>query len=93
MKSQSIVLYIKIMIGIWVLFAFLVTALQCGPVNPWIFNQDRCAAGGNLNYVIIAFNLITDAILAVFFIPQILRLQMSRTLHLGVSTLFAARLR
>ena len=90
--SKGITLYIKIVVGLWTLFSVLAIGLQCGVTAPWVFDRDRCVARGSLYYVVIALNIATDAFLAVFFIPGVLKLQMSKTLHFVISSLFAVRL-
>jgi len=85
-------LVLKICIGIWAVFSFFAIAFQCGVPRPWEFVNPKCAAEGKLLYVIAAGNIITDGTLACYFIPIIWKLQMSQSLRLLVSSLFAVRL-
>ncbi|KAF2816757.1 uncharacterized protein BDZ99DRAFT_528680 [Mytilinidion resinicola] len=76
----------------WVLFSVLTVAFQCGFPSPWVFSKSKCTAGGNLYYVVIVLNIITDAIISTFFLPVIWKLQMSKRERTIVSTIFASRL-
>lgn len=85
----------QIVIGIvlcWFLFSVFAIAFQCGMPSPWIFTFEKCAAGGKLWYPIIVFNILTDAILALFFLPVIWKLQMSRSQRATVASLFGIRI-
>ncbi|KAJ9658833.1 hypothetical protein H2201_007614 [Coniosporium apollinis] len=75
----------------WALFSLFAVAFQCGLPNPWVFDSVRCVAGGSLYYVIIVFNVITDAFIASFFLPVLWKLQMDRATRLTVTSIFAAR--
>lgn len=83
---------LKMCIGLWAIFSFFAIAFQCGVPQPWEFTNAKCAAEGKLLYVIAAGNIITDGTLACYFIPVIWKLQMSHSLRLLVSSLFAVRL-
>jgi len=92
LSSNGLSMHITLAILAWTIFAFFTIAFQCGSSSPWDFSHTRCAAGGNLYYPVIALNMALDAALAVFFIPDIMRLQMERSLQYIVASLFAARI-
>jgi hypothetical protein len=92
LSSKRSHLALKLIIGSWVLFSLLTVAFQCGIPQPWRFARATCAAQGRLDYVIIVGNIVTDAILACYFIPIVWKLQMSRSLKILVSFLFGLRL-
>ncbi|OCL08145.1 hypothetical protein AOQ84DRAFT_318887 [Glonium stellatum] len=76
----------------WILFSLFTISFQCGLPKPWTFIRDRCAAEGNLYYVIIVGNIITDAIIALFFLPVIWKLQMARDERITIMSVFGSRL-
>jgi len=82
----------KISIGIWVLFSVLTIAFQCGIPQPWVFTSAKCAAHGKLYYGVVGGDIVTDGVLACYFIPIIWKLQMTCALKISVSFLFALRL-
>ncbi len=85
-------LYLKIVVGIWVLFSFLTIAFQCGVPQPWVFTRAKCAADGKLYYGVVVGNIVTDGVLACYFIPIVWKLQMTRALKSLISFLFGLRL-
>ncbi|KAF2503218.1 hypothetical protein BU16DRAFT_588866 [Lophium mytilinum] len=76
----------------WILFSVFTVAFQCGFPSPWVFSKSKCTAGGNLYYIVIVLNIITDAIISTFFLPVVWKLQMSKRERTNVSTIFASRL-
>lgn len=76
----------------WVLFSIFTISFQCGLPKPWTFNENRCAAGGKLYYLIILINIITDATIALFFLPVVWKLQMARDERITIMSVFASRL-
>ena len=76
----------------WVLFSIFTISFQCGLPKPWTFNENRCVAGGKLYYVIILINIITDATIALFFLPVVWKLQMARDERITIMSVFASRL-
>lgn len=76
----------------WVLFSIFTISFQCGLPKPWTFNENRCVAGGKLYYVIILINIITDATIALFFLPVVWKLQMARDGRITIMSVFASRL-
>ena len=76
---------------VWAIFSLFTTAFHCGLPDPWEFTDGECAADGRLLYVIIAFNILTDAGLAFFIVPIIWKLQMDPSTRKVVVALFASR--
>ena len=74
----------------WTAFSLFSIAFQCGKVRPWEYTPQTCT--GDLWYVIVAFNFITDAILAFFIAPTVWKLQTSQSQRIKVVTLFGTRI-
>jgi hypothetical protein len=54
---------ISLIVG-WAAFSFLAIAFQCRLPAAWVFIPSQCPTHGRLQYVITAFNIITDVLLA-----------------------------
>jgi hypothetical protein len=80
-------------IGGWTIFAILSVAFQCTSQLPksWLYEPTRCYQGG-LEYAVVALNLVTDAYLAIFFIPTVWALHMHVSKRVLVAGLFLSRL-
>lgn len=89
--TQQICYSILVLSLAWTLFALFTIAFQCGLPHPWVFSRKRCTAGGNLYYPVIVLNILTDAFLALFFLPVIWRLRMDKSERWKVIVLFGSR--
>ncbi|RMD40955.1 hypothetical protein DV735_g4163, partial [Chaetothyriales sp. CBS 134920] len=83
---------IKAMIGTWSVFSLFTIAFQCNIGQPWEFTRTNCAAGGKLYYLIITGTIATDCIIALYFIPVVWKLQLTRAIRLLISSFFSLRL-
>ncbi|RMZ84350.1 hypothetical protein DV738_g563, partial [Chaetothyriales sp. CBS 135597] len=83
---------IKAAIGTWSLFSLFTIAFQCNIRQPWEFTRTNCAAGGKLYYLIITGTIATDCVLALYFIPVIWKLRLTRSIRLMISSFFSLRL-
>ena len=93
LSTKKTNLLLKLVIGIWVVFSLFTVAFQCGIPRPWEFTSAKCAADGKLYYVIIVGNILTDGVLASYFIPIVWKLQMSDSLKILVSSVVRCTLR
>ena len=75
---------------VWAAFSLFSIVFQCGKVQPWVYAPQKCA--GDLWYVVVVLNIVTDAILAFFFAPTLWKLQTSRSQRIKVIMLFAIRI-
>jgi hypothetical protein len=80
-------------ISLWAIFSLFATLFQCNVPNPWQLSPpSRCQAREGLLSAIIILNIVTDAILSVYAVPGIWRLNMAKNVRLTVLTLFTSRL-
>lgn len=79
-------------VAAWTVFATFATAFQCSVPRPWVFHPSLCPSHGNLQYPIIIFNVITDAILATWILPTLRKLLMDTDKRATVMVLFGSRL-
>jgi hypothetical protein len=80
------------LIAVWTVFAIFGTAFQCSLPRPWIVAPSTCPRHADLQYAIIVFNIVSDALLAVWIWPTLWRLLMDTSRRLTVITLFGSRL-
>jgi hypothetical protein len=80
-------------ICIWAVFSLLASTFQCGLPTPWRATPSQCPARVGLLSTVGILNIITDAVLAVYIIPGVWRLEsMAKHVRLTVIVLFATRL-
>ena len=77
-------------IGAWAVLALFGQAFQCGATVA--FQPQHCTTGGAIQYPIIAFNIVTDAMLAFWMAPRIWSLQSERKNRVVPIVLFATRI-
>ena len=80
------------MVIVWATFSLFALAFQCPLPEPWVFNPSRCCSHGRLIYPIIAINVLSDGLLAVFILPVIWKLKMARDIRKTVMVLFGSRI-
>lgn len=85
-------LTVAIMIGLYCVFGIFATAFQCGVHRPWVLIPSTCPTHGDMRYAIIALDILTDIMLAVWILPSLWKLNMGQSSRLVVMSLFAARL-
>jgi hypothetical protein len=83
---------ISLVVVIWGIFSIFAVAFQCPLPSPWNLTPSECPTQGKLLYPIIIFNALTDTVLAVWVVPKVWRLNMSRKFRVVVCALFATRL-
>ena len=74
----------------WTTLSLFALLFQCGADLPWIYTPQRCAGG--VWYAIVVLNVLSDAVLSLFFAPTLWKLQTSRSQRLRVISLFAIRI-
>jgi hypothetical protein len=79
-------------VGIWAVFSLFASILQCNLPNPWFGALESCPAREGLWSAILILNIVSDAILAVYIIPGVSKLNMPKPVRLTVVGLFACRL-
>jgi hypothetical protein len=77
------------LITLWIVYSLLAIAFRCGLPTPWIYDHG-CSHGGPLCSVI-AFNMATDIMLAVWIFPTLRTLNMDRGRRIAVGALFGSR--
>lgn len=80
----------SIAVLVWTVFSFFALVFQCGANHPWVYAPQKCAGG--IWYAVVVLNVISDAVLSVFFAPTLWKLQTSRSQRLKVISLFAIRI-
>ncbi|KAF2502852.1 hypothetical protein BU16DRAFT_20645 [Lophium mytilinum] len=80
------------MIAVWAIFSMLAVSFQCHLPNAWVYSPSECPTHGYLAYPIIIGNALTDAFLALWFLPTIWRVLIDRNKRLAVIALFGTRL-
>ncbi|KAF2840591.1 hypothetical protein M501DRAFT_1001575 [Patellaria atrata CBS 101060] len=78
-------------VAVWGIFSIFAVAFQCKTPQPWVFTKSNCPTWGNLYYPVIALNIVTDAILSIFILPTVWKLNMAKSTRLTVMALFGAR--
>lgn len=79
-------------VGIWAIFSLFASIFQCNLPNPWFSAPESCPARKGLWSAILVWNMVTDAVLAVYIVPGVSRLNMPKPVRLTVVGLFASRL-
>lgn len=87
----NLYLTLTLLVLVYFIFGIFATAFQCRLPDPWTMDLARCPTHGRLLYAIIALNIVTDAVLAVWILPSVWRLNMDRNSRKVVVTLFASR--
>lgn len=80
------------MTTVWAVFSLFALAFHCQLPEPWIFIPSRCFSRGRLLYPVIALNILTDGVLAIFILPVIWKLNMIKVARITVMALFASRI-
>jgi hypothetical protein len=84
--------YFIFMVGVWTIFAVFAQAFACKLPKPWLHLPSDCSAQFSLGYAVITLNMVTDAVLALAFLPILWRLNTNRRKRITVMALFASRL-
>jgi hypothetical protein len=79
-------------IGAWCLLSVFILAFQCHLPEPWRNTPSNCPTHGKLYFVVGSLNIFTDAVLSVYVIPDVWKLNMGKILRVTVIALFASRL-
>lgn len=79
-------------VGIWAIFSLFASIFQCNLPNPWTGSPKDCPAREVLWSAILVLNIVSDALLAVYIIPGVSRLNMPKPVRLTIVGLFACRL-
>ncbi|KAF2747897.1 hypothetical protein M011DRAFT_43160 [Sporormia fimetaria CBS 119925] len=66
-------------------------AFQCQLPTPWMLKPASCSTSGRVHYATAALNMATDAMVAVWVVPAIWKLQMKKSDRQIVSLLLLAR--
>jgi hypothetical protein len=80
------------MIVAWATFSILSISFQCHLPKAWVYVPDECPTHGNLAYPIIIGNILTDTILALWFLPTIWRVLIDKEKRIAVMALFGTRI-
>lgn len=70
---------------------FLV-AFQCDPPQTWALESGSCSSGRRMHYGAIALNILTDVLLAVWIVPTIWTLKVTRSTKAIIMSLMLSRL-
>jgi hypothetical protein len=80
------------MVGLWTVFALFAVSFACGLPNPWNHLPSNCSVQFSLDYVVISLNALTDAVLALAFLPVLWKLNTNKNRRVTAMGLFASRL-
>ncbi len=80
------------LIAAWAIFSFFASALQCSSPEPWTYVPTQCSIHVYLQYPVIIFNMLTDAMLAIGILPTIWKLQMQKSTRIYLVCLFGSRI-
>lgn len=83
-------LIINVAVALWIIFSLLGLGLQCESHRPWNSSLERCAQGAFF-YASTSINMVTDADLALLFIPSIWALQMPLATRIEIIAYFGSR--
>ncbi|MBE7180516.1 MAG: hypothetical protein INR71_04765 [Terriglobus roseus] len=83
---------LSVLIGIYFVFSIFATSFQCGATRAWIVMPDTCSTHGDIAYAVIAMNMLTDMMLAIWILPSLWKLQMGVGSRIVVMSLFGARI-
>lgn len=78
-------------VGIYTIFSFFTSIFQCGLPSPWRVDVESCPYREGLWITTISLNILSDAILSVYVIPGIWKLNMAKAVRLTVVSLFMSR--
>jgi hypothetical protein len=79
------------MVAAYVLLAFFLIGFQCQLPHPWVLSPNQCSTHGFVYYPITIFNILTDALLALWILPVLRELQMRRHTKDIIKWLFVSR--
>ena len=79
-------------VSFFTVFGLFTSAFQCPLPHPWVFEPAHCSSHGPLQYLLIVLNIVTDAMLAVGFLPTIWTLNMAKATKISVMVLFGSRI-
>ncbi|KAF2709736.1 hypothetical protein K504DRAFT_347471, partial [Pleomassaria siparia CBS 279.74] len=79
-------------VAIWSMLSLFGIGFQCGVPHPWVYVPSNCPGRRVLLYPIIVLNILTDALLALWIVPTLIRLLMDTGKRVTVVILFGARL-
>lgn len=80
------------MVAVYTLLSLFLIAFQCQLPQPWILSPRSCSTHGNVYYPTTIFNMLTDAVLAIWIFPVIRGVQMRAHTKSVVLWLFGSRL-
>ncbi|KAF2816974.1 uncharacterized protein BDZ99DRAFT_513240 [Mytilinidion resinicola] len=80
------------MIAAWAVFSILSISFQCHLPRAWVYVPSDCPTHGYLQYPIIIGNALTDAFLALWFLPTIWRVLIDKNKRIAVIALFGTRI-